>query len=267
MADRPGRPVRAFALGSAILTLQRLFPDPGAVSADEAYKDLGLHERSLPDRPYVVANMVTTADGRATLEGRTEGISSDTDRMLFHSLRAEVDAVMVGTGTIAIERYGPLARRAEVRARRAERGLPEQPLGVTASRSLELPVDAPLFRDPDSHVIVLTNSVREPPPCECRLTVERLPGEELDLALGMSRLRKRHGVRAMLLEGGPTVLAAMLEAGLVDELFLTLSPLLVGGGEPSVVEGTSLAAPAQGRLLSVLQSESFLYLRYSFRET
>jgi len=50
-------------------------------------------------------------------------------------------------------------------------------------------------------------------------------------------------------------------------LFLTLSPLLVGGGEPSVVEGTSLAAPAQGRLLSVLQSESFLYLRYSFRET
>lgn len=263
MADRPGRPVRPLALGPATLTLERLFPDPGAVSAADAYKDLGLHERALPERPYVLANMVTTADGRATLQGRTEGISSDTDRTLFHSLRAEVDAVMVGTGTIAIEGYGPLARRDAVRARRAERGLPEQPLCVTASRSLQLPVEAPLFRDPGSHVIVLTNSVREPPPCECRLTVERLPGEELDLALGLSALRERHDVRAMLLEGGPTVLAAMLEAGLVDELFLSVSPLLVGGGEPSVVEGTALERPLPLRVVSVLESESFLYLRYT----
>jgi riboflavin biosynthesis pyrimidine reductase len=207
--------------------------------------------------------MVSTADGRATLAGRTEGISSDTDRTLFHSLRAEVDAVMVGTGTIGIEQYGPLARREEVRRRRAELGLPEQPLCVTPSRSLELPVDAPLFRDAGSHVVVLTNSVREPPPCECRLTLERLPGEELDLALGMSALRERHGVRAMLLEGGPTVLAAMLEAGLVDELFLSVSPLLVGGGEPSVVEGTALERPLPLRVVSVLESESFLYLRYT----
>lgn len=264
---RPGRPLRPVALGSAVLTLRRLLPDHGAVSGEEAYAGLGLHERAPAGRPYVVANMVTTADGRATLDGHTERISSDTDRTLFHSLRAEVDAVMVGTGTIAIERYGPLARRAEVRARRAERGLPEQPLGVTASRSLELPVKAPLFQDPESHVVVLTNSVREPPPCECRLTVERLPGEELDLALGMSRLRERHGVRALLLEGGPTVLAAMLEAALVDELFLSVSPLLVGGGEPSVVEGTALPRPLRGELLSVLESESFLYLRYSLTAT
>lgn len=263
MANRSGRPVRPLALGPGELTLQRLLPDRAAVSPAEAYKDLGLHERALPERPYVVANMISTADGRATLEGRTEGISSDTDRTLFHSLRAEVDAVMVGTGTIAIEQYGPLARREEVRERRAGLGLPEQPLCVTASRSLELPVDAPLFRDAGSHVVVLTNSVREPPPCECRLTLERLPGDELDLQLGMSALRRRHGVRAMLLEGGPTVLAAMLEAGLVDELFLSVSPLLVGGGEPSVVEGTALPRPVRGKLVSVLEGESFLYLRYS----
>jgi len=262
VADRPGRPVRPLALGPATLTLRRLFPDPAAVSPGEAYKELGLHERARAERPYVVANMVTTADGRATLQGRTEGISSDTDRTLFHSLRAEVDAVMVGTGTIGIEGYGPLAQREEVRARRAELGLPEHPVCVTASRSLELPVDAPLFRDPGSHVIVLTNSVREPPPCECRLTVERLPGDDLDFALGMSALRERHGVRAVLLEGGPTVLAAMLAAGLVDELFLSVSPLLVGGGEPSVVEGTALARPLPLRIVSVLESESFLYLRY-----
>jgi len=232
------------------------------VDATEAYASLGLIERAHPDRPYVVANMISTADGRATLGGRTEGISSDTDRVLFHSLRAQVDAVMVGTGTIAIERYGPLARRPEVRALRTALGLPESPLCVTASRSMELPVDAPLFGDPDSHVTVLTNSDREPPPCRCRLTVERLPGAELDLTACATLLRERHGIRAMLLEGGPTVLAAMLAAGLVDELFLSLSPLLVGGDEPSLLEGSALERPLSLELLSLLEEHGYLYLRY-----
>jgi len=232
------------------------------VAPAEAYGSLGLVERAHPDRPYVVSNMISTADGRATLSGRTEAISSETDRNLFHALRAQVDAVMVGTGTIAIERYGPLARRPEVRERRRALGLPESPVCVTASRSMELPVDAPLFEDPDSHVIVLTNSDREPPPCRCRLTVERLPGDELDLTAATRVLRARHGVRALLHEGGPTLLAAMLAVGVVDELFLSLSPMLVGGGEPSVVEGTALDEPLRLGLVSVLEAESFLYLRF-----
>lgn len=223
---------------------------------------MGLIDQAHPDRPYVVANMIATADGRATLNGRTEGISSETDRQLFHSLRSQVDAVMVGTGTIAIERYGPLARRPEVRERRRALGLPESPLAVTASRSMELPADAPLFQDPESRVIVLTNSDREPPPCRCQLTIERIPGDDLDLTAGARRLRERHGVRALLHEGGPTLLASTLEAGLVDELFLSTSPLLVGGGEPSVVEGTALVQPLPLALLSVLEEESYLYLRY-----
>jgi 5-amino-6-(5-phosphoribosylamino)uracil reductase len=206
--------------------------------------------------------MVSTADGRATLGGRTEAISSDRDRELFHSLRSQVDAVMVGTGTIAIERYGPLARRPEVRRRRAALGLPETPLCVTASRSMELPVDAPLFQDPGSHVIVLTNSDREPPPCDCRLSVERLPGEDLDLVAAAAVLRERHGIRAMLLEGGPTLLASMLNAGLVDELFLSISPLLAGGDEPSLLEGSALGQPLKLAIVSLLEEESYLYLRY-----
>jgi riboflavin biosynthesis pyrimidine reductase len=207
--------------------------------------------------------MVATADGRATLGGRTEGISSDDDRDLFHTLRTQVDAVMVGVATIALERYGPLARRPEIRRRRVELGLAEVPLAVTASRSLELPGEAPLFQDPESQIVVLTNSDREPPPCEANLIVERIPGDELDLAAGMERLRSAHGVRAMLHEGGPTMLAAMLAPGLVDELFLTVSPMLVGGGEPSVVEGTAFELPRRLDLLSVLEHESFLYLRYT----
>jgi riboflavin biosynthesis pyrimidine reductase len=206
--------------------------------------------------------MIESADGRATLDGRTEGISSDTDRELFHLLRAQVDGVMVGTGTIALEGYGPLARRPAVRERRVALGLGEVPLCVTASRSMELPVDAPIFQDPESHVVVLTNSDREPPPCRCRLTVERLPGDGLDLVAAMAVLRSRHGVRALLLEGGPTLLAAMLDAALVDELFLSISPLVVDGDEPSLLEGTALAQRPALELVSVLEEESYLYLRY-----
>jgi riboflavin biosynthesis pyrimidine reductase len=232
------------------------------VAAEEAYASLGLLERAPAGRPYAVANMISSADGRATLGGHTERISSDTDRVLFHSLRSQVDAVMVGTATIAIERYGPLARRPEVRDRRRALGLAEAPLCVTASRSMELPVDTPLFQDPDIHIVVLTNSDRDPPPCGCRLTVERIPGEDLDLAAGMGRLRERHGVRAMLIEGGPTLLAAMLEPGLVDELFLSLSPLLVGGDEPSLLEGSAFEQPLPLGVISLLEEESYLYLRY-----
>jgi riboflavin biosynthesis pyrimidine reductase len=209
--------------------------------------------------------MVVTADGRATLAGRTKGISTDTDRELFHTLRTQVDAVMVGTGTIALEGYGPLARRPEVRRRRAALGLAEVPLACTASRTLELPVQAPLFRDPESRIVVLTNSDREPPQCEAQLIVERLAGDELDLAVGVERLRTAHGVRAMLHEGGPTLLAAMLAPGLVDELFLTVSPMLVGGGEPAVVEGVAFEQPRRLEVLSVLAHESYLFLRYAIR--
>jgi riboflavin-specific deaminase-like protein len=232
------------------------------VAAAEAYGSLGLVDRAHPERPYTVANMVMSADGRATRAGRTEGISSDADRDLFHALRAQVEAVMVGTGTISLEGYGPLARRPEVRKRRAELGLSDSPLGVTASRSLELPVDAPLFADPGSRIVVVTNSDREPPACAAELIVERVPGEELDLVAGAQRLRERHGVRAMLLEGGPTLLAAMLAVGLVDELFLSIAPVLVEGTEPSLVEGTAFERDPGLELVSVLEHESFLFLRY-----
>jgi riboflavin biosynthesis pyrimidine reductase len=244
--------------------LERLFPEPGVVEADLAYANLGLTDLASADRPYVIANMVETADGRATLKGRTEQISSDTDRALFLTLRTQVDAVMAGPATIGLERYGPIVRRAELRERRTELGLGTVPLAVTASRSLELPVDAPLFQDPDSRIVVLTNSEREPPAVPAQLTVERIVGEELDLVAGFAALRERHGVRSLLVEGGPTVLAAVVVSGLLDELFLTLSPALVGGGgEIGLLEGAALDAPLGLQLVSVLKEEGYLFLRYA----
>jgi len=246
--------------------LRRLLPEWQEVAAEQAYAWLGLGERARPDRPYVVANMVATADGRATLGGSTRAISSDADRALFHDLREQVDAVMAGTATIALERYGRLVRDPERVRRRVERKLAPLPLAVTASRSLELPAQAPLFQDPESRIVVLTGSAPETPPCGAEVIVENVPaggGPEIDLARGMQLLRERYEVRTLLLEGGPTLLGAMLQAGVVDELFLAIAPLAVGSGsEPAIVEGEPLPEPVSLRLASVLEDQDFLFLRY-----
>jgi riboflavin biosynthesis pyrimidine reductase len=251
---------------AATLTLEQLFPESGRLEAAEAYADLLLAELAPEGRPYVIANMVSTADGQATLAGRTEGISSDADRELFLELRTQVDAVMAGTATIGLEGYGPLIRSAERRNRRRRIGLEEVPLAVSATRTMELPVKAPLFQDRDSRVVVLTNSERGPPAAAAAVTVERIAGPELDLVAAMERLRARHGVRSLLLEGGPTLLAAMIGAGVVNELFLTLAGRLAGSGqEPAILEGAPLAEPADLTLKSVLKDENYLFLRYELR--
>ena len=249
------------------MALERLLPDRRELTAAEAYHDLRLAELAPPKRPYVVANMISTADGRATLGGRTESISSETDRELFHELRAKVDAVMVGTATIAIERYGPLVRSPERRERRRALGLEPTPLAVTATRTMELPVQAPLFRDEGSRIVILTNSDREPPPAAATLMVERIPGDELDLLVGMEGLRAKHGVRSLLLEGGPPLLAAMVGTGLVHELFLTIAARLAGSGqEPAILEGAPLDEPVSLTLASLMRDEGYLFARYSLGE-
>jgi riboflavin biosynthesis pyrimidine reductase len=248
------------------LTLERIFPEPGPTEPATAYGDLRLQRYAPPERPYVVACMIVSADGCATIEGGTAGLSSEVDRALFLELRTQVDAVMAGTRTIAIERYGPLVQSAERRERRHRLGLDPVPPAVTATRTLEVPVETPLFQDPDSRIIVLTNSDAEPPAAAARLQIERLEGDELDLAAGMSRLRAGHGVRAVLLEGGPTLLGAMLRAQVVDELFLTVAPIVAGsGGGLRIVEGSVLPPPAALEAISALRDGGYLFVRYRIR--
>jgi riboflavin-specific deaminase-like protein len=249
------------------MTIEELFPDRRSVPLDSAYAELGLDERAKGfSRPYVVANMVATIDGRAALDGRTKEMSSEADRELFHALREQVDAVMAGTATIGLERYGPLVRDEARRQRRVQRGLASVPLAVTASRSLELPVTAPLFGDPESRIVVLAGSKGEAPQAGAEVIVERVPGPDertIDFVAGLERLRERYGVRTLLLEGGPTLLAAMLESGVLDELFLTRAPLLVGGPEPTILEGAPLPAALRVRLLRLLEDQGFLFARYA----
>lgn len=244
-------------------TLRQLLPESRELESGEAYARLGLSDLAPADRPYLVANMVASVDGNATLGGKSSGISNELDRELFHTLRTQADAVMAGTNTIEKENYGALVRDPKRREQRVALGLEPAPVAVTINRSLELPLGAPLFTDPDSRIFVITNSEAEPPDCPAEIVTVCTPGEAIDFGLALTRLRTEHGIRSILLEGGPTLLGVIVAAGLLDELFLTISPLLAGGGPgPTIVEGPALPEPAGLGLKSAMAGEGSLFLRY-----
>jgi len=244
--------------------IRRVLPDQADLDPVNPLANLDLQSLAPPDRPYVVANMVSSADGRATIGGRSSPLGSEADRAVFHSLRAQVDAVLAGTGTLRTERYGRIIRDAELRAERERAGLPGDALAVVVSRSGALPLDLPLFSEPEQPVAIFVSV--EPPPIEvdAPVKVTRLPAGASPLTAAFANLRVDFGVRALLCEGGPTILGAMLDEDLVDELFLTLSPKLAGGAPAKhVVEGPPLSdAPIELAIVELLESGDTLFVRY-----
>jgi riboflavin biosynthesis pyrimidine reductase len=245
--------------------LERLLPAGAPLTADELCAELRPWERPFPDRPRVLCNMVSTIDGLIAIKGRSGPIGGPGDHALFHALRTVVDAVLVGTGTLRAEQYGRLVRRPERRAKRAALGLAEDPLAIVLTRSGELPWSAPLFEVPEQRVALVGPAASIDPPGTVRaqLDVIDMPGPRPGDAL---RALHAHGVRAVLCEGGPTLNASLVADGVLDELFLTVGPLLAGGGPPDplrVLGGAELDPPAEAELVQVLRHGSELFLRYA----
>ena len=216
--------------------LQRLLPDAAATSVSEQIESLDLVAAAPADRPYVVTNFVLTLDGHATLHGRSGLIGSDVDTAMLVGLRTRVDAVMIGAGTMRAERYGRIFTKPERREERERQGFAGDPLMVLVSGRMDLPWDAPLFTDGGGKVLIVTVADEDPPPTETEVIVERHENE-VDLRALMQTLRRDHGIRALLSEGGPRLHADMSEAGVVDELFITHAPKLGGGVGPGLVAG------------------------------
>jgi riboflavin biosynthesis pyrimidine reductase len=279
------------------LRLRRLLPAGDPATAAEVVEELGLWLRPErpPGRPRVLLNMVGAVDGRATLQGRSAPLSGPADRELFHALRAPVDAVLVGAGTVRAERYGRLIPDEAHRALRVRRGLAEEPLACIVSSSLALAGDIPLLAEPAARVALLTPSSASLQTRGAELAYVRTRHEDttpdrrggaapgrregatrdrregaLDLHGALVELRERFDVRTVLCEGGPHLAGDLFAAGLVDELFLSLSPKLAGAPaaglaeaeRPSIVAGVALEPPLELELLEALCSESQLFLRY-----
>lgn len=238
--------------------MRRLLPEPSAeTTVAEQLAGLRPWEDPPAERPRVLTNFVLTLDGHATIRGRSGPIGSEADTAMLVGLRTRVDAVMIGAGTMRAERYGRVVADPAKRERRERDGLPHDPLMVIVG-SLDLPWDAPLFTEGYGRVLIFTADDRDPPPTATSVRVERHPGE-VHLPTALAHLRQERGIRALLCEGGPTLHARLIEAGLVDELFITHAPKLAGGEGPGLVRGLSeserrlelawlLAEPGTGEL-------------------
>lgn len=249
------------ARNEAPVTLRRLAPEPGELTADAAAALLDFAALAPAGRPYVAVNMVATVDGRATVSGRTAPISSVADRQMFHALRTRVDAVLVGAGTLRTERYGRLVRDPHRREQRAAAGLDPDPLAIVVSGRLDIPADVALLQDPEQRVVIVTAS--DAVVDGVTADVRYLRSAPVDLGAALALLRAEHGVRSILCEGGPSLNGSLLAAGLIDELFLTTVAKLAGAaGALTIISDGAVGEPLDAQLVWLLAAGSELFARY-----
>ncbi len=244
------------------MSLRQLFP---VCAADPDLAALYAY----PDGLWLRANMVSSADGAASANGLTAGISSATDRRVVSLLRTLSDVIVAGAATVRAERYERVRTRELWRDLRAGR-TPTPPIAVVSAR-LDLDPDSPLFAaaPPHARTIVITGAAA---PADRRAALARqadviVAGDEtVDLKAAVAALAER-GHRRLLAEGGPHLLAQLVEAGLMDELCLTISPLMAGPGASRIVAGALAAgSPVPLTLAHVLEDDGFLLCRYTTKD-
>jgi riboflavin biosynthesis pyrimidine reductase len=213
-------------------------------------------------------NFVSSADGAAQAEGKSEGLQTAGDNRVFAALRDLADVVLAGAGTVTIEGYRAIVVSDERAAIRRELGLRERLPIAVVSRSLRLNPDSALFADApaDARTIVLTC---EAAPADRRAARERVAdvvvcgGDMVDLALARAALEER-GLTRILSEGGPIAFAHLAAARVADELCLSLTPLLVGPGPTRITAGEQVRdGPRRLRLAGLLEEDGALFLRYA----
>jgi riboflavin biosynthesis pyrimidine reductase len=239
-------------------------PDPGPLDVAALIASLELSDRATADRPYTVANMIESVDGRGSFDGGSSALGDDGDKQVFRALRSVCDVVLAGTGTLAAEHYGRLVRDADVAANRERGGRAPQPLLCTITRSGRISSDIPLLADPDSRMVIYSGGPVDLGDVAATVEVIRVDPDELSVASALHDLRVRRHARLVLCEGGPTLLGQLIAARAIDELFLTVAGRLAGGAGTAIVSGLPLQEPLAVSLRWLLEQDGSLFLRYGF---
>jgi len=219
------------------------------------------------ERPYTYANMAMTLDGKVAVGNRGYLLTgSPADRRAMDELRASADAVMVGAGTIRLDNPPLRVRSDDLRRRRVLAGLPEDPIPVVVSRSCSVSPSAKAFSTAGAVVVTCAEAPADRRDALAKAARMLICGQEsVDLTAAAAVLRKELGVRRLLVEGGPNLIFSLLRDGLLDELFVTVAPLIKGGRDtPTLVEGDGFAYPRMPRLtlVSLCEDNGELFLRY-----
>jgi riboflavin biosynthesis pyrimidine reductase len=216
-------------------------------------------------RPWLRGNMIASADGAATVDGRAGRLGNSTDQHLLGLLRALSDVVIAGAGTVITEGYGPARAREQYQQLRAAAGQPPAPVMAVVSNQLRLDFSSRYFTEALQPPIVATCEAAPPDLLRAAHEVADVivaGARVVDPALLVAALAER-GYTRLLCEGGPTFLGAAVEAGALNELCLTISPLLVGGPARRILDGPVIEPPARMRLRQLLMDDDdLLYARY-----
>jgi len=227
------------------------------------------------DRPYVLNNMVMSADGKVVVEGTEQGIGSKVDQRLMRELRVNADVVLNGASTLRASGTSSRLGDEGLEQIRIDAGRPRYPVAAVISHSGDLPLERIFFtaRDFPAGIYLSASALKERR--EAIAATGRpvyLVPEGIDAIPAMLKhMRQELGARVLLLEGGPTLNAEFWARGFIDEFFLTLGPVIVGGRDTlTAVEGprsfTRQELPHL-ELLSALPNEETheVYLRYRRR--
>ncbi len=217
-----------------------------------------------PASRWLRVNFVSSADGAATVDGLSGGLSSADDKRVFGILRVLADLVLVGAGTARAEQYKPARRREALTQLRA--GRPAAPPIALVTRTLGLNLSSPLFTEaaPDSRTIVITcaSSDEEMRAETAKVADVIVAGDDtVDLPATLDELAGR-GLGRVLCEGGPHLFGDLLAAGLVDELCLSLGPTLAGPGASRIIAGDPSAARPLTLRQVIADDDGFLFCRY-----
>ncbi len=245
---------------SADATICPLWPDPSSAPVDD---ETLVARYGRADSPRLRMNFVTSIDGAVSVDGYSAGLSGVPDKRVFALLRMLCDALLVAAGTLRQEGYRALRLDPRRRAWRRAHGLTDYPTLVVVSASLDLDPHQAAFADAPVRPVVLT---RDGPPIPSGLAevaeVVRCGVAEVDLAAGLAVLRER-GLDQVLCEGGPRLFGALTTADLVDEVCLSVAPLLAGPGAGRITAGDP--SPVRGLPLRhvLLAGDGTLMLRYA----
>lgn len=217
-----------------------------------------------PEDLWVRANMVTSLDGAIAVEGRSGGLSGAADRLLFHVLRSLADVILVGASTARTERYG-LAKPGRTWPQLRQGRPVTAPIAVV-TRELSLDLDSELVRGEDSlpkTIVLTTNRASADRVAAASKTADVIIAgdEEVSAKAAIDALAEL-GHRRILVEGGPTLLGQLVAADLLDELCVTISPLITGGHSPRMITSSGPVDVTQLDLAMLIEDDGFLLSRY-----
>ncbi|TDW29476.1 pyrimidine reductase family protein [Cryobacterium psychrophilum] len=213
--------------------------------------------------PLVRVNFIASIDGASTHDGLSGALNNADDKLVFDTLRMLTDVILVGAGTVRAEGYGGVRLSPADAAWRVEHGIPPQPPIAIVSGRLDLDPGHPVFTEAVVRPLVVTHAKA---PVGARKALSRVAdvlvcGEDAVDPVAMVLALAVRGYPQILCEGGPSLFGALLEADCVDEVCLSVSPVLEGGSADRISRGHAQATQPM-ILWHVFTAGDMVFLRY-----